>query len=236
MTLTEHFEELRRRLLCCLGAVVLCAVPCGIFWRDLFGWIAIWPMRFCEPAPRLIFTAPADAMFFIFEIALTCGTALASPVLFWQAWQFIAPGLYRKEKAVAAPVVAASVFCFLSGAAFCYFFLPLFLRFLTGVVGGLIEPLFRINEYFSFLLKMCLVFGLAFELPVVSFILSKAGVIGYRFLRRNFRHGIVVIVVAGAVLTPTVDALSLLFFALPLVALYGVSILISFAAQRGRKS
>lgn len=193
-------------------------------------------MRFCEPAPRLIFTAPADAMFFIFEIALTCGTVLASPVLFWQAWQFIAPGLYRREKAVAAPVVVASVFCFLSGAAFCYFFLPLFLRFLTGVVEGLIEPLFRINEYFGFLLKMCLVFGLAFELPVVSFILSRAGVIDYRFLRRNFRHGIVVIVVAGAVLTPTVDALSLLFFALPLVALYGASILISFAAQRGRKS
>lgn len=64
-------------------------------------------MRFCEPAPRLIFTAPTDAMFFIFEIALTCGTVLASPVLFWQAWQFIAPGLYRKEKAVAALMVAA---------------------------------------------------------------------------------------------------------------------------------
>lgn len=190
MTLAAHFEELRWMLIRCFCAVIFCAIPCGIYWRKLFGWIAVWPLCLSRPAPQLIFTAPTDAVFFIFEIALT------------------------------------------GGIAFCYFSLPLFLRFLVSFADGLIDPLFRVNEYFGFLLKMCLVFGLSFELPVVVFALSKMGIVDHCFLKSHFRHAIVVIFTAGAILTPTLDAISLLFFCLPLVALYGVSIFISLFAKK----
>jgi len=182
--------------------------------------------------PQIIFTAPTDAVFFIFKIALTCGTIIASPFIFQQIWSFVAPGLYRKEKAKVLPVVIASTFCFLAGITFCYFSLPLFLRFLIGFAGGLIDPVFRINEYFAFLIRMCLIFGLAFELPVIAFVLSKMGVINHRFLISYFRHAIVVIFIAAAILTPTPDALSQIVFALPLIALYGLSIFISYLVSR----
>ena len=231
MSLVAHLEELRWTLIRCLCAMIICAIPCGIFWREIFEFIAVWPIRLSDPVPLLIFTAPPDAIYFIFKIALTCGTVLASPFLFQQLWRFVAPGLYKKEKAAILPVVIASTFCFLAGIAFCYFFLPMFLRFLIGFAGGLIDPLFRVNEYFGFLIRMCLIFGLAFELPIVSFVLSRMGLIDHRFMIRYFRHAIVIIFIAAAILTPTVDILSQSLFGLPLVALYGLSIFISYLTR-----
>ena len=108
----------------------------------------------------------------------------------------------------------------------------MFLSFLIGFAGGQIEPFFRVSEYFGFLIKMCLIFGLTFQLPVVAFMLSKMGVINHRFLIRYFRHAIVVIFIAAAVLTPAPDALSQILLALPLVALYALSILISYLVKR----
>ena len=224
--MTAHLEALRWALLRSILAVVICAIPCGIFWRDLFSFIAIWPLRLSEPLPQLIFTAPSDAVYFIIKIALTFGIILSSPFLFLELWRFAAPGLYKKEKAAILPVVAASTICFLSGIAFCYFFLPLFLRFLISLAGGMILPMFRVNEYFGFLMRLCLVFGLVFELPVVSYILSKMGIIDYRFLIRYFRHAIVIIFIAAAILTPP-DILSQILLALPLILLYGISIFVS---------
>jgi sec-independent protein translocase protein TatC len=232
LPLTGHLEELRWTLIRCFCAVIIFAVPCGIFWRNIYEFIAIWPLRLSDPVPQIIFTAPTDAIYFVFKIALTCGTVLVSPFLFQQIWCFVAPGLYKKEKANILPIVIASTFCFMAGITFCYLFLPMFLRFLIGFGSGLIDPLFRVNEYFGFLIRMCIIFGLAFELPVVAFVLSKMGVIDYRFLIRYFRHAIVIIFIAGAILTPTIDALSLTLFGLPLVALYGLSISISYLVSR----
>lgn len=229
-----HLEELRWTLIRCFCAVIIFAIPSGIFWRHIFDFIAVWPLHLSDPVPQIIFTAPTDAVFFVFKIALTCGTVLASPFLFYQIWRFAAPGLYKKEKAAILPVVIASTFCFLAGITFCYFFLPMFLRFLIGFAGGLIEPIFRINEYFVFLIRMCLIFGLAFELPVVSFVLSKMKVINHQFLIRYFRHAIVIIFIAAAILTPTPDVLSQVIFALPLLILYGLSIVISYLVRRGK--
>ena len=232
MSLIAHLEELRWTLIRCICAVIICSIPCGIFWRNIFDFIAIWPLRLSDPVPQLIFTSPPDAIYFIFKIALTGGTILASPFLFQQVWRFVSPGLYRKEKAAILPVVVSSTFCFLAGIAFCYFFLPVFLRFLIGFAGGLIDPLFRVDEYFGFLLRMCFIFGLAFELPVVSFVLSRMGLIDYKFMKRYFRHAIVVIFIAAAILTPTIDVLSQLLFGLPIVVLYGLGIFISYLARK----
>ncbi|MCL2093853.1 MAG: twin-arginine translocase subunit TatC [Treponema sp.] len=223
----SHLEELRWTLLRCIIALMVCAIPCGIFWQHIYEYIALWPLHLSDPVPQIIFTAPTDAVYFIIKIALFTGTLLASPFLFFQLWHFAAPGLYQKEKAVLVPVVICSTLCFFAGIAFCYVFLPLFLRFLIGFAGGLMEPLFRVNEYFSFLIRMCLIFGMAFELPVISFVLSRMGLITPAFLIRYLRHAIVIIFIAAAILTPTVDILSQLLFGIPLVLLYGISILVS---------
>jgi sec-independent protein translocase protein TatC len=222
-------------LLRCICAVIVCAIPSGIFWRNIFDFFAIWPLRLSDPVPAIIFTAPAEAVFFIFKIALSCGFVLACPFVFFQVWRFIAPGLYKKEKAVILPVVLASTVCFLTGFTFAYFLLPVFLRFLIGFAGGLIEPLFRVSEYFGFLIRMCLIFGFAFELPVVSFALTRMGVINHRFLVRYFRHAILAIFIAAAILTPTPDAASQILLGLPLVALYGLGILVSYLVKRRSK-
>jgi sec-independent protein translocase protein TatC len=231
MSLVAHLEELRRTLIRCICAVVICAIPCGIYWKRIFGWIAIWPLRLSDPAPRIIYTAPAETVMLSVKIALTGGVILASPVIFQQIWSFVSPGLYKKEKAVVFPIAVASTFCFLSGIVFCYFMLPMLLQFLTGFAGENIDPLFRIDEYLDFLIKMSLAFGLAFELPVVAFALSRMGVIDHRFLVRYVRHSIVAIFIVAAILTPP-DVLSQILLALPLLGLYAISILIAYLARR----
>jgi sec-independent protein translocase protein TatC len=226
MTLIDHLEELRWALIRCICAVIICAVPCGIFWRRIFDVIAIWPLKLSDPAPKFIYTAPAETVMFSIKIALTGGVIVASPYIFVEMWKFISPGLYKKEKAVIIPAAIASTFCFLSGITFCYFLLPMLLQFLTGFAGGQIDPFFKINEYFSFIIKLSLAFGFAFELPVVAFVLTKMGVIDHKFLIRHSRYAIVGIFIAAAVLTPP-DALSQIFLALPLLVLYALSILIA---------
>jgi sec-independent protein translocase protein TatC len=156
---------------------------------------------------------------------------LASPVVFQQIWSFVSPGLYKKEKSIIFPVALASTFCFLAGIAFCYFMLPLLLKFLTGFAAGQINPLFKIDEYFGFLINLCLAFGLAFELPVIAFALSRMGVIDHRFLIRYVRHSIVGIFIVAAILTPP-DALSQIFLAMPLLILYAISILIAYLSRK----
>ena len=229
--LITHLEELRWTLIRCLCAIIICAIPCGIFWRKLYEFLALWPLRLSDPVPQLIFTSPPDAFYFIFKIALTCGTVLASPFLFFQIWNFVSPGLYKKEKVLILPIIMASTFCFLSGISFCYYFLPMFLRFLIGFAEGLIDPIFRVNEYFNFLIRMCFITGLAFELPIFAFILTKMGLIDHRFLIRYFRHAILVIFISAAILTPP-DVLSQILLALPLIILYGLGIIISYLIKK----
>jgi sec-independent protein translocase protein TatC len=155
----------------------------------------------------------------------------ASPLIFQQIWSFISPGLYKKERAVILAAALASTVCFLAGITFSYFLLPYVFQFLIGFAEGQLEPFFKVNEYFSFLIRMCFAFGIAFEMPVLAFILTKMGALSHRFLIRYFRYGVVVIFIAAAILTPP-DALSQMFLALPLLALYALSILISFLAGK----
>ncbi|MCL2183054.1 MAG: twin-arginine translocase subunit TatC [Chitinispirillia bacterium] len=230
MSIIGHIEELRRTLIRCICAVIICAIPCGIYWTRIFEWIAIYPLRLSDPSPRIIYTAPAETVMLSFKIALTCGIVIASPVIFQQIWSFVSPGLYKKEKLVILPAAIASTFCFLLGITFCYFMLPMLLQFLTAFASGQIAPFYRIDEYLSFLINLSLAFGLAFELPVVVFVLSKMRVINHRFMIKYFRHAIVLIFILAAVITPP-DVLSQILLATPLVGLYAVSILISYLAN-----
>lgn len=231
MPFLDHLEELRWRIIKIALALAVCAVPCGVLWKNIFNLVMIYPLQFADPKPHLIFTNPVESVMISLKIALGGGVIIATPVIFYQIWRFVSPGLFHREKRIVLPAVIASTIAFLSGVAFCYLTLPFLLRFLSGYAGGLMDPYFKINDYFGFLLVLCLAFGIVFELPVVSFVLVRMGLLTPAFLIRHLRIAIVIIFVVAAVLTPP-DVFSQLTLALPLLLLYGLSIAVAFAAGR----
>jgi sec-independent protein translocase protein TatC len=234
MDFLGHLEELRWRLFKSLGAVIVFAIPCGIFWKQIFDIVMIWPLRFANPKPHLIITSPIEAVMLSVKIAIAGGIVIATPVIFYQLWRFVAPGLYKKEKVLILPTVIVASFSFILGVGFCYTLLPYMLKFLASYGGGRMDPFFRMNEYLSFLIMLSLAFGFIFELPVISFVLTRVGILTPKFLFEKGRYIIVVIFIVAAVITPP-DVLSQLMMAIPLMFLYGVSILVSWLAQGKKK-
>jgi sec-independent protein translocase protein TatC len=232
MSLIAHIRELRSVLIRCCLAIIVCSIPCGIHWKYIFDAIVSHSLKLCEPLTvRIIYTAPIETVMLSIKIALICGSMLASPFVFLQAWSFISPALYKKEKVLVLPVAFASSICFLSGVIFSCYMLPFALQFLTEFTAGTLEPFFKVDEYLAFLVKISLAFGFAFQLPVIAFVFSKLGWIDHKFLFRNFRYAIVIIFITAAILTPP-DVLSQIMLAMPLFVLYGLSILISFLARQ----
>ncbi|MDR2582876.1 MAG: twin-arginine translocase subunit TatC [Fibromonadaceae bacterium] len=232
MPLIAHIAELRRVLIRSGCTLIICAIPCGYYWKQIFDLVVSRTLELCEPlSVRIIYTAPAESVMLSIKIALICGLMLASPIIFQQAWSFVSPALYKREKLLLLPTAFASTICFLSGIAFSYYTLPFVLKFLTEFATGTLEPFFRVDEYFGFLIKISFSFGLAFQLPVLAFVLSKIGLIDHKFLLRNFRYAIVLIFIVAAILTPP-DVFSQVLLACPLLLLYALSILISFLARK----
>jgi sec-independent protein translocase protein TatC len=225
----DHLEELRGRLIKCIAAVLIAAIPCFIYWRQIFDVVLVYPLKFTNPRPPLIYTAPAEAVMLSLQIALVCGIVAASPVLFYQVWRFISPGLYKHEKRVILPVVAATTVSFFCGLAFSYAIIPMLIKILATFGQGVLEPFFKAKEYIGFVLKMSLACGLIFELPVISYVLTKMGLLTPGFLVSKIRHAVVLCFVMAAILTPP-DMFSQIVMAVPLLVLYGVSILVSYFA------
>lgn len=232
MSFLDHLEELRWRVVKAAIALIVCAIPCGIFWQKILNWVLIYPLRYTSPRPKLIYTNPSESVVLSFKIAFAGGIIAASPIVFYQLWRFIAPGLYKNEKKIILPTVIASTFFFLAGIAFSYYAFPILLRFLTAYAGNQLDPMFKVDEYFTFLMKISLSFGAVFELPVASFVLAKMGVLTAKFLIDKIRYAIVLIFIVAAILTPP-DVISQSMLAGPLLVLYGVSILVAkFAAPK----
>jgi sec-independent protein translocase protein TatC len=231
MSFLDHLEELRWRLVKIAIAVILTSIPCGIFWKRLFDIVMVYPLSMANPKPHLIFTTPVEAVLVSFKIAIGGGVILAAPILFYQIWRFVAPGLYIKERKIVLPMVFISSILFIVGILFCYFMLPLMLKFLTNYAAYRLDPFFKINDYFGFLFKLSLAFGVVFELPVVCFILARMGIINVSFLLKHWRITIVIIAVIAAILSPP-DAFSMMVLAVPLLLLYGISILVVRLAGR----
>jgi sec-independent protein translocase protein TatC len=234
MQFFDHLEELRWRVIKSAIAIALFAIPCGIYWKEILDIVMIYPLREIEPKPKLIFTAPAEIVMLSFQIAISGGLIAAAPVVFFQLWRFVSPGLYKNERRMILPVVVFSTLFFLLGILFCYFTFPLLMKFLVTYAGNRIDPMFKINDYFGFLLKLSLSFGIVFELPVVSFVLARVGVLTAGFLIKHFRYAVIIIFIVAAILTPP-DVVSQCILAAPLLLLYGLSILVAAVVTRGNK-
>lgn len=234
MTLSEHLEELRW---CILKSVVAVALASGIsyFFADAIFAFVVAPLRqILQPGQNLIGTSVTEAFFVEIKVALAAGMLFASPVIFYQVWRFVAPGLSNREKKWVLPFVFCATFFFVSGAFFCYrFVLPVaFQYFIEQYETMGVSPAIRIGEYFTFFFRMVLAFSAAFELPVFTFFLVRVGIWDYRFMLRSFRYALVVIFVIAAMLTPTPDVINQSLLAVPMMLLYVLSIGIAYIWRR----
>ena len=231
---TTHLEELRRRLIYAVVAIVLGAIIAFLFSKQLFYFLAQPLVKILPPNQPMIFTALTEAFFTYFKVALLAGFFLASPVVFYQLWKFIAPGLYEHEKKFVIPfVISATVFFILGGAFAYYIVFPFGFKFFLGFSTDYLKLLPKMNEYFSLSLKLIFAFGIVFEMPVITFFLAKMGVVNGEMLSSKRRYAIVLVFVVAALLTPP-DVGTQLLMAGPLILLYEVSVWV--ARIFGRKS
>jgi sec-independent protein translocase protein TatC len=235
MPLTEHLRELRTRLIRALLAVGVGFAACYGYADVLFA-VLTRPLLGLEDAGlsvNLIGTGVAEAFFTKLKVAAIGGVFLASPVILFQIWAFIVPGLYDSEKRYAKPFVFFGTFFFFAGAAFCYeLVMPLGYRFfLEQYVSIGVSPEIRISEYLTFTARMLLAFGATFEMPVVAFFLARIGLITHRTLIDYGRYAIVGIFIVAAIMTPA-DVASQLLMAGPLLVLYLFSIGVAYVFAR----
>ena len=228
MSLMGHLEELRSRIVKAVLAMGLAFVPTYFFADFLFGFLQDPLLQAC-PDCKLIGISPTEAFFTKIKVALIAALFVASPAVFYQIWQFIAPGLYANEKRYVWPFVAFCSFFFVLGAGFCYVVvLPIAYAFFLEQYESIgVEATFRISEYLTFTSRTLLAFGVTFELPVLSFFFARIGLVTHTLLVNAFRYAVLVIFVLAAILTPP-DAVSQVLLAGPLILLYGVSIGVAY--------
>lgn len=228
----SHLEELRKRLIICAIAVGIGFVISYIFAERLFQ-ILVTPLaRIMPEGDRLIFTNLPEMFLTYLKTALICGILLTAPVLFYQLWMFIAPGLYQHEKKFAIPFVVFSTILFVGGALFGYFVVfPFGFKFFLGFANEYIQALPSVKQYFSFSIKLLFAFGIVFELPVVAFFLSKMGIVTPEFLKKKRKYALLMTFVMAAILTPP-DVITQLMMAGPLIVLYEIGILVARMARK----
>ncbi len=234
--LLDHLIELRGRLIWCIVALAAASLLCYFFARPLYNWL-LAPLVHVAEVERgdtkfnLIYTQPLEVFFVQLKLALFAGLFLAFPIIGWQLYSFIAPGLYKNERGAVLPFLIAAPVLFVIGALFVYYvMLPLISNFALSFEqqGGegvaQITPQIKVSEYLSLVMALMLAFGLSFQLPVVLSLLGKAGIVGTDSLRKGRKYAIVGILVAAAVFTPP-DLISQVMLAVPVFCLYEISII-----------
>ncbi|HLJ48812.1 MAG TPA: twin-arginine translocase subunit TatC [Bryobacteraceae bacterium] len=245
MSFLEHLEELRTRIIRSLMGLGVAFVASLVFANYLWD-IIVAPATdalkhlHVEP-PQLVMTVPMEGFSIIWmKLPLLCSIFLASPWIVYQIWAFISPGLYKKEKRLAAPFILATAGLFILGGCFAYFLAFRYgLTFLLGIgMSNGVKPMVTITEYFDLFVNVTLGVGLVFEMPVLIFMLTLLRVVSPRFLIRHSRYAILAIVIIAAIVTPTPDVFNLMLFAVPMCALYFVGVFAGYLLvlrREGRK-
>lgn len=224
---TAHLEELRKRLIIAAGAWILAFIGCYSFAEKLFLYVAEPVKRALPKGSSLVFLTATEPFFTYLKIAAVAAVLVSLPVILWQLWAFVGPGLYRHEKRFAIPFVLVSCLCFGVGTYFGFFYVfPAIFTFLidygTGI-GGISAKL-SMSSYLTLSVQMLLAFGLIFELPLVIFFLARMGVVDHKWLSKNRKYAILIAFIVGAVLTPP-DIFSQAALAIPFILLYEVGII-----------
>ncbi|HEX4962366.1 MAG TPA: twin-arginine translocase subunit TatC [Thermoanaerobaculia bacterium] len=235
MSLMEHLEELRKRILWSVLFFAVAFFPCWAYYREIFRFLMAPLLKVTPPNFKLSYLGLSDPFILFFKMAALMAVFVSSPFLLYQIWKFVAPGLYQREKRMALPFVLATTFFFLAGGAFGYYIaFPAAAKFFLGI-GQDLNPVITADTYFGFLMTVIFGLGLMFELPVLVLILAMLGVVTPKFLLKYFRHAIVVIFIVAAIITPTPDVVNLCIFAIPACGLYVLGILGAMLAARFRR-
>jgi len=229
MPLTSHLEELRRKLIIAGVSWLVAFLACYSFAEPLFDLIAT-PVRSALPeGTSLVFITATEPFFTYLKIGALAGLLVSMPVIFWQIWSFVAPGLYQHEKRYIFPFVLASTLCFATGAFFGYqYVFPMAFKVLIefGTGSGELNAMLSMGSYLSLSSKLLLAFGLVFELPVVIFFLARMGIVDHKMLARNRKFALLAAFLTGAMLTPP-DVFSQTALALPFIVLYEIGIIVA---------
>jgi sec-independent protein translocase protein TatC len=225
MPLVAHLAELRRRLIVSAIALVAGAIVAFCLYNRILEFL-IRPYTEITGKTEFVILDPLEGFAARLKVAAWCGAFLASPVVLWQLWRFITPGLHKNEKRYAIPFIVSSVLLFALGAVVAMLTFPQALRFLIGVGGTVVDPLFSPGKYLSLITLMMVAFGIAFEFPVLLVFLELAGVVTSRKLRSWRRPAAVIIVAVAAVITPSQDPYSLFAMAVPMYLFYEGAIVI----------
>jgi sec-independent protein translocase protein TatC len=241
MTVMEHLEELRHRLIVCTIAIALAAIPAWFLYgpfRSLIQhpychYVQSLPLANRPPAGcNLVFTGLLDAMLVKLKIVLYLGLSISLPVLLYQLWAFIVPGLHARERKMAIPFIGSSIVLFAAGSAFAYVLLPKGLNFLLGFAGSGVVPLISFDHYVGFVVLLAVAFGVSFEFPVLLIFLLLVGVLSTAQLRRVRRFAILGIAVFAAVITPSSDIYTMLGLMIPMVLFYEAAIIVGRLLKR----
>ena len=233
---TAHLEELRKRLITSFIAVGIGFALSYGFKEQLFQILTQPLISVMQEGETLIYTGLPEAFFTFLKVSLLAGIMIASPVIIYQFWMFVAPGLYDREKRLLIPIVFLSSIFFVGGALFGYFIVfPFGFEFFLGFATETIRPMPSMKEYLSFSAKLLLAFGLVFELPLVITFLARLGIVSVPFLKKNRKYALLLFFVGAAILTPP-DVVTQLMMAGPLMLLYEISIFGALIFGRKKQS
>jgi sec-independent protein translocase protein TatC len=242
MSLMEHLTELRNRIVKCVVAVALGAIVGFLLYDKLFAFLIDPYQATCEAGDaqsisgcRLLATDPLEGFSVRLKVATYGGIALAMPVLLWQLWRFVSPGLYAKEKKYAIPFITSALLLFATGAGIAYWTMPKALQFLSDIGGDELATAYSPSKYFQLIVYMMLAFGIGFQFPIILVAAQLIGLLRWQQLAQVRRYAIVGISVLVAVVTPSADPISMLALTIPMCIFYEVSIVVGRVLTRGRQ-
>jgi len=237
MSLGDHLDDLRRRLLFAISGLVIGAVVCLFFGQKIIAFIEIPYIDVMGDATRLQSLAPSDALISYIKITITAGLILSSPWVFYHLWMFVAAGLYPKERRYVTVAIPFSVALFIAGSLFFVFVVaPISLRFFIKFNDFLkVSSAWTFQNYISFIITLMLVFGIAFQTPIAIFILTRTGLVSLKVLKSVRKYVLLAIFVISAIVTPP-DVVSQITLAIPLYGLFELGLLLSYIADLKKKS
>jgi sec-independent protein translocase protein TatC len=237
MSFLEHLDELRKRIIRALLSLCFGVAIALYFIQDLYAFVMLPLRQMLRPGETMIYTYPTEAFMLYLRIALIAGLFVAAPLIFWQVWLFVAPALYARERRYAIPFILLSSIGVISGAAFSHYVaFPLMWRFFASFSNDLVSFMPRIEDAFSVYMRMLLGMAVVFQMPAMVFFLARMGVVTARWMIRQFKYAVLIIVVVAAIITPSSDVASQLIVAGPMVVLYILSIGIAWLFGKKRQT